>query len=162
MKINSSLYRISTADINSVGGDRSRRDDEAVAAASGRRRGRGNELAKKARGPPFWNCEMSRLTRKVEVEGHVDSQTLDHKRTWDESWESTVEEVLAEARVGPSRRVSMCVSMISGCNKPNSGCPEMSDGVVFVESLEEEEEEEGGFILAGDLIRKTKWYQFEL
>lgn len=89
---------MSTAEIRTGGGE------DAAAVVVGRRKGK--EREKKEREPPG-KVEMRWRRRGVAVEGQVEWQMVVQMWScWEEEW--TWEEAqLAEARVGPSRRLRM-------------------------------------------------------
>lgn len=111
------LYRISTADIISDGGDDAGLREKVEACS---KTGRGKEREKKPRGPPLGNAEMSLETRGEAVDGQVEWHTRDHNCRREERWWRVAEEQLMEARLGPSRLVRMWESMMSVCNAEKS------------------------------------------
>lgn len=112
MKISLSWYFISTAESSSDGGV----EDEWLRKLSSNR---GKAFEKKARGPPLGKVEMTWLARGAAVDGQVEWQMLDQRLSWAEWWRRVVEQHAAEASAGPSRRVRMWDSMISGCKVEN-------------------------------------------
>ena len=66
---------------------------------------------------------MTWQTLGVVVDGHVDRQMSDQRRLWSEIDRSWEEAQPAEARAGPSSRVSMWVSRMSGWTAENVVAP---------------------------------------
>lgn len=75
---------------------------------------------------------MSWERRGEAVAGQVEWHMLSH-RLWSEEWRRrAAEQQATEARDGPSKRLRMCESMISGCKVGNPAVAPPADGGGFI------------------------------